>query len=348
LFAAWVLQCQHEQEARDRQFASQEELDDQAKTQIEARSIPGRDTTSAWLAPAPSAIDRPFDVKVKPSAPYWLSSTAISAARARHGLAAESARRFLSAAQSAWLSAVRSARQRLSRATTFRAFSWFSQRALRASLRNALPRLLHGIEVAKNKLESFASYRVKVRVPLSPRLTAEAAGASCLVILIAVAFTLFQVWHHEPFQIVAATSNVNHQSEVSLLGPTPPLQVSHRQVTDRNTSYVVAGLSRYEIRALQRQAQFGDDSAALVMGMLYETGRYLPQSCTKAADWVTRSANWGNAAAQYNLGLRYRDGDGVPANAAEADKWLRKAAEQSYSKARLTLEALPSPSHRQP
>jgi TPR repeat protein len=66
------------------------------------------------------------------------------------------------------------------------------------------------------------------------------------------------------------------------------------------------------------------------------------KSCTKAADWVTRSANAGSAAAQYNLGLRYRDGDGLPANEDEAEKWLGKAANQRYSNARLALETLTS------
>lgn len=78
------------------------------------------------------------------------------------------------------------------------------------------------------------------------------------------------------------------------------------------------------------------------MGMVYETGRYVPQSCKKAADWVATSANAGNAAAQYNLGLRYRDGDGLPANEEEAEKWLRQAADQRYSNARLALERLTS------
>jgi uncharacterized protein len=91
---------------------------------------------------------------------------------------------------------------------------------------------------------------------------------------------------------------------------------------------------------LQRQARYGDDSAALVVGMLYETGRYLPQSCTKAADWVAKAAHWGNPAAQYNLGLRYLDGDGLPHDEDKAEKWLRKAADQRYAKAVTALEKL--------
>ena len=117
------------------------------------------------------------------------------------------------------------------------------------------------------------------------------------------------------------------------------LQVSHLQVTDRATKDALRALSPYELAGLRRRAEFGDDSAAFQMGMAYEIGRGLPQSCTTAARWVARAAGEGNAAAQYNLGLRYRDGDGVPMNEEEAAKWLGKAAARQSSNAQLALTA---------
>jgi len=218
-------------------------------------------------------------------------------------------------------------------------------------LRYALLSLSNVAENVKNRLQSFAGYGVKgwvafsSKVTLSPRRAVAAAGAPLL--LITGAFTLLQV-HHEDLHIVAATSRMNHQSEQNAVPkaeqfrPTPPVPVSHMQVTDPLVLSVVEELSWYEIRGLQRQADYGDDSAAFILGMLYETGRYVPQSCTRAADWVARSANEGNAAAQYNLGLRYQEGDGLPANEDAAENWLRKAADQRYSSARLALEALTS------
>ena len=283
-----------------------------------------------------------------------LSSTAISAARYRQNLWTEFVCRYLGEAQSFLLSALRIASQELRGATKYRPLSGLPKGALGQSLRHALPSLLNVAESAKNRLESFARYRVKVWVTfdskptLSPRRAVAAPGAPLLVLLIMVAFTLLQVWHGEHFHTVAAMSRMNHQSEENAVRkaeqfrPTPAVQVSHRQVTDSGVLSVVEALSRYEIRGLRRQADYGDDSAAFIMGMVYETGRYLPQSCTKAADWVTRSANAGSAAAQYNLGLRYRDGDGLPANEDEAEKWLGKAANQRYSNARLALETLTS------
>jgi len=121
-----------------------------------------------------------------------------------------------------------------------------------------------------------------------------------------------------------------------------PVETSHRHVTDRQTAATIAELSRYELRNLRRAADYDDDQAALELGMLYELGRYFPQSCKLAAKWVTKAAENGNAAAEYNLGLRYRDGDGVDANLQQAEKWLRRAVAHKNSNAELALDALPS------
>jgi hypothetical protein len=124
-------------------------------------------------------------------------------------------------------------------------------------------------------------------------------------------------------------------------GPVPAYQLSHLQVTDPATSSALRTLSRYEIVGLRRRAVYGDDSAALLLGMAYETGHLVPQNCVRAGEWVARSANEGNAAAQYNLGLRYRHGDGEPVNEEVGARWLRKAAAQKYSPAQLALESVP-------
>jgi TPR repeat protein len=127
-------------------------------------------------------------------------------------------------------------------------------------------------------------------------------------------------------------------------GKSAPLQVSHMQVTDRATEDAIRTLSRYELAGLRRRAVYGDDSAAFQMGMAYELGHGVRQSCTTAAQWVARAAGDGNAAAQYNLGVRYRDGDGVPVNENEAVKWLQKAAAQESPNAQLAL--MPLTAHR--
>ena len=124
-------------------------------------------------------------------------------------------------------------------------------------------------------------------------------------------------------------------------GPVPASQVSHMQETDPAISSALGTISRYEIAGLRRRAEYGDDTAALLLGMAYETGHLMPQNCAKAAQWVATSASEGNAAAQYNLGLRYREGDGVPVNPDVGASWLRKAAAQEYAQAHLALESVP-------
>jgi len=329
LVAAWVLQCQHERETRNLQTGPKQSSLSWPVVRQQADLGTASVDACAWRA-----SQAPL------RAHAWLSSGVASTARYGQSMQTESARRYLSASQSFWSSAPGSTRQELRRITTRKPFSGLSQGALGQGLRRALLSLLNAGASAKNRLDFFAKYRVKVRITPS-------AGRAAAVLLIVAAFTLFEVLHQRYFNVVAAISRMDHQSQSGIRKPDPlilipPVQVSHRRVTDWVVSSAVKGLSRYEVRALRRQAYYGDDTAALIMGMLYETGRYVPQSCTKAAEWVTRSANWGNAAAQYNLGLRYRDGDGLIANKDEAEKWLQKAADQRYSKAKLALEALTS------
>ena len=111
------------------------------------------------------------------------------------------------------------------------------------------------------------------------------------------------------------------------------LDASHKRVTDPAAAAALRDLSRFEITGLLRQARYGDDSAAFVIGMAYETGHGVPQDCAKAAHWVYEAASGGNAAAEYNLSLRYQDGDGLPPNAEESEKWRQKAAAKRYLQA---------------
>jgi hypothetical protein len=120
----------------------------------------------------------------------------------------------------------------------------------------------------------------------------------------------------------------------------PGVGISHKRVTDSDIAAALREMSPFEIPGLRRQARYGDESAALLLGMAYEVGHGLPQDCVKAAYWVEEAANGGNAAAAFNLGLRYRNGDGVPASVEESDKWLRKAATENYPVAQIVLGTL--------
>jgi TPR repeat protein len=233
---------------------------------------------------------------------------------------------------------------------------------LTANLRTAFQRAM----------DAVTTLRPALRVHLTMRALRTVAIATPVLLLAIVAtLLLLETWRHEPSrsaQAVSIPSPTNAKGAVSDTSTTPtttnrgasednntiatrkpqrpgtipPLRTSHRQVTDPATLSVVQGLNQYEISGLRRRATNGDASAAFILGMAYEVGRWVPQNCTKAARWVTTAAEARNAAAQYNLGLRYRDGDGVPTNRAESARWLRKAAARRYSNANLALKMLAS------
>lgn len=121
--------------------------------------------------------------------------------------------------------------------------------------------------------------------------------------------------------------------------PRPVLETSHLRVTDTAEWAVLDQMSRFEVRNMRRRAEFGDDTAALTLGMAYETGHGVPQNCREGARWVELAAEDGNAAAEYNLGLRYLGGDGVREDRAEARTWIEAASQQGYARATVVLQS---------
>jgi len=221
--------------------------------------------------------------------------------------------------------------------------------------------------------DALSHYRPTFRVNLTLRALRAVGIATPVLLLSIVAALLFlETWRHESFHSAQAISRPNPPAEEAIVRdtsrttptrripgvseapkgpentqprqpvPVPSLEASHKHATDPGTLSALQQLSPYEISGLRRQAKYGDDSAAFTLGMAYELGRYVSQSCAEAARWVTAAAESGNAAAQYNLGLRYRDGDGVSADQTESEKWLRKAAAHRNPQARLALKMLAS------
>ena len=92
----------------------------------------------------------------------------------------------------------------------------------------------------------------------------------------------------------------------------------------------VAALSRQDFTSASRifipLAEAGDPVAQAYLGMMFRTGRGVPQNYTMAAFWYGRSAEQGYGPAQYALGLLYDRGQGVPQDIVEASKWLNLSA----------------------
>jgi TPR repeat protein len=78
----------------------------------------------------------------------------------------------------------------------------------------------------------------------------------------------------------------------------------------------------------RKAAEQGDASAHYNLGVLYKTGKGVPQDNAEAVKWFQKAADQGSEPAQSRLGFMYRTGQGVLQDFAEAVKWYRKAAEQ--------------------
>ena len=166
------------------------------------------------------------------------------------------------------------------------------------------------------------------------------AGAAVLFIAVIAAVWGFRVTRggKDFAQQVPSIPSAPHQNAADQRNPL--VESSHLRVTDSNVAAALEELSAFEIQPLRRQAKFGDDNAALLLGMSYETGKGVRRDCAEAAHWIRVSAENGNAAAQYNLGLRYLDGDGVSVDKGASLRWLKSAAKRGYQKAQKTLREL--------
>tara|TARA_R100000808_G_scaffold14569_1_gene34319 strand:+ start:608 stop:1189 length:582 start_codon:yes stop_codon:yes gene_type:complete len=91
------------------------------------------------------------------------------------------------------------------------------------------------------------------------------------------------------------------------------------------------------VKLYRLQAEQGDLSAQIKLGLNYEFGIDVPQDYKEAAKWFRLSAEQGWAPAQTHLGVAYDFGDGVPQDRKEAVKWYRLAAEQGYAHGQAAL-----------
>lgn len=200
-----------------------------------------------------------------------------------------------------------------------------------------------------NKVLPFVRSNVRVRLTqsrVSFSVARFAAGVVALFVLLA--FLLLEWRNHTGPTSVNASGPSTGAISASPIRPIPSVanppkpELSHLRVTDDSTFLELGDLSPYELRLTRRQAEFGDDKAAFVLGMAYETGHGLSQNCAQAAHWVLIAAQNGDPAAEYNLALRYLNGDGVAIDQSQAKIWLKKAIRRGNAQARHVLDQLGS------
>ena len=76
--------------------------------------------------------------------------------------------------------------------------------------------------------------------------------------------------------------------------------------------------SAQELADLRARAEAGDATAQLDLGLMYGTGRGVPQDFAEAVGWYRKAAEQGTALAQFALGYAYANGRGVPEDLAAA------------------------------
>jgi TPR repeat protein len=77
-----------------------------------------------------------------------------------------------------------------------------------------------------------------------------------------------------------------------------------------------------------------------LFGLIYATGRGVPQNYFQAVKWFRLAAEQGDALAQYNLGLIYASGyDVVPKDDVQALVWFILAAKGGHDDAHANREA---------
>ena len=91
------------------------------------------------------------------------------------------------------------------------------------------------------------------------------------------------------------------------------------------------------LRACRAEAEAGDASCQIWLGILYADGAGVTRDAATAAGWFRRAAEQGNGVAAYNLARAYQHGEGVAKDLAAAKKWARQAADQGIPHAQLQL-----------
>jgi uncharacterized protein len=91
---------------------------------------------------------------------------------------------------------------------------------------------------------------------------------------------------------------------------------------------------------MKRLAEQGHADAQYDLGLMYQTGRGVPENYVEAVKWYRLSAEQGFAFAQLNLGLLYTGGDGVPENYLISYVWISVSAAQGNQSAKAVLDEL--------
>ena len=92
-----------------------------------------------------------------------------------------------------------------------------------------------------------------------------------------------------------------------------------------------------DLQKWQGLAEQGNAKAQFNLGVIYDSGRGVPEDDRRAVFWYSEAAKRGDANAQNNLGVMYANGRGVPKNDRQAMFWFHEAAERGNENAKNNL-----------
>lgn len=92
-----------------------------------------------------------------------------------------------------------------------------------------------------------------------------------------------------------------------------------------------------EAAGYRLKAQGGDIEAARDLGLLYLSGKGVPQNYKEALNWLGMAGDHGDGAAASALGTMYYQGQGVAQDFGQAFSWYQKAAHQGNLGAEMVL-----------
>jgi TPR repeat protein len=120
---------------------------------------------------------------------------------------------------------------------------------------------------------------------------------------------------------------------VALLGLTP---ASRAAATDGMAAFR-EGQYAEALLAWEQAAASGDARAALLVGVLFDTGEGVAPDAAMAMQWYRRAAEAGNAAGMFNVAVMYDAGRAVPQDRPLAASWYQRAADHGYGRAAFNL-----------
>ncbi len=119
----------------------------------------------------------------------------------------------------------------------------------------------------------------------------------------------------------------------ALLAPVAPCRADTRP----GLAHFQAGQFAEAFEDWRRAAGDGDARAALLVGVMYDTGQGVAQNYAEALSWYRRAAEAGSPSGMFNVGVMFDAGRGTARDPQEAARWYDRAAAAGFGRAEYNL-----------